>query len=51
MGNSNHAICATLRSSGQITDERNITNHRESFRRLSQKYPGSLMVMEVGSHS
>lgn len=51
LGNAKHAICVTLRSTGEIIDERNITNHRESFRRLSQKYPDALMVMEVGSHS
>ena len=51
LGNAKHAICVTLRSTGEIIDERNITNHRESLRRLSKKYPDSLMVMEVGSHS
>ena len=28
-----------------------ITNHRESLRRLSQKYPGARIALEVGSHS
>lgn len=51
LGNAKHAICVTLRSTGEIIDERNITNHRESLRRLSKKYPAALMVMEVGSHS
>ena len=51
LGNAKHAICVTERSTGEIIDERNITNHRESLRRLSKKYPGALMVMEVGSHS
>lgn len=51
LGNAKHAICVTLRESGEIIDERNITNHRESLRRLSKKYPGALMVMEVGAHS
>jgi transposase len=51
LGNAKHAICVTLRSTGEIIDERNITNHRESLRRLSKKYPGALMAMEVGSHS
>ena len=51
LGNAKHAICVTLQSNGEIIDERNITNHRESLRRLSQKYPGALIAMEVGSHS
>lgn len=51
LGNAKHAICVTDRVSGEIIDERNITNHRESLRRLSKKYPKALMVMEVGSHS
>jgi len=51
LGNAKHAICVTERASGEIIDERNITNHRESLRRLSKKYPGAQMVMEVGSHS
>ncbi|MEP2775320.1 MAG: hypothetical protein ABJQ29_06225 [Luteolibacter sp.] len=29
LGNAKHAICATLQSTGEIIDERNITNHRE----------------------
>ncbi len=51
LGNVKHAICVTDRASGEILDERNITNHRESLRRLSQKYPGALIAMEVGAHS
>lgn len=39
------------RDSGERVDERTITNHRESLRRLSQKYPGSLIALEVGCHS
>jgi hypothetical protein len=49
LGDKRHAICA-LDQSGHPADERSITNHRESLRRLSKKYPGALMVMEVGSH-
>lgn len=51
LGNAKHAICVMLRESGEIVDERSITNHRESLRRLSKKYPDSLLAMEVGSHS
>ena len=50
LGDKKHAICV-LTSDGEIIDERTITNHRESLRRLSKKYPGALMVMEVGSRS
>jgi transposase len=50
LGDKKHAICV-LDASGNILEERAITNHRESLRRLSAKYPGALMVMEVGSHS
>lgn len=51
LGNTKHAICVVDRVSGEIIQERNITSHRESLRRLSRKYPGAQMVMEVGTHS
>ena len=50
LGDKNHSICV-LDSSGTVIDERSITNHRESLRRLSQKHPSSLIVFEVGTHS
>jgi len=50
LGDKKHGICA-LNSAGEIMDERSITNHRESLRRLSQKYPRSRIAMEVGQHS
>ncbi|MDA0814662.1 MAG: IS110 family transposase [Verrucomicrobia bacterium] len=50
LGDKKHAICA-LDPNGEILDQRKITNHKESLRRLSQKYPTARMVMEVGSHS
>ncbi|YCM46362.1 transposase [Verrucomicrobiaceae bacterium 227] len=50
LGDKKHAICV-LDHTGSVIEERFITNHRESLRRLSRKYPGALMVMEVGSHS
>jgi transposase len=50
LGDKKHAICV-LDQDGDIIDERAITNHRESLRRLSQKYPGARIAMEVGSHS
>lgn len=50
LGDKRHAICV-LNRRGEIIDERSITNHRESLRRLSQKYPKARLAMEVGSHS
>jgi transposase len=50
LGDKKHAICV-LNSAGEVIDERTITNNRESLRRLSQKYPGSRIAMEVGQHS
>lgn len=51
LGDKKHAICATDRSTGDIVDERNITNHRESLRRLSLKFPQALIAMDIGPHS
>jgi transposase len=50
LGDKKHAICV-LNADGEIIDERTITNHRESLRRLSQKYPGARIAHEVGTHS
>lgn len=50
LGDKKHAICA-IDSEGELIEQRPITNHRESIRRLSQKYPEARMVMEVGTHS
>jgi transposase len=50
LGDKKHAICV-LNKAGEIIDERTITNHRESLRRLSLKYPKSRIALEVGSHS
>lgn len=50
LGDKKHAICV-LDQDGDIIDERSITNHRESLRRLSLKYPGARIAFEVGSHS
>jgi transposase len=50
LGDKKHAICV-LNRKGEIVDERTITNHRESLRRLSQKHPKSRIALEVGSHS
>lgn len=50
LGDLRHAICVLDRR-GKIIDERTITNHRESLRRLAKKYPGARLALEVGSHS
>ena len=50
LGDKKHGICV-LNKAGEIVDERFITNHRESLKRLSQKYPKSRIAMEVGQHS
>jgi hypothetical protein len=50
LGDKKHALCV-LNQDGDIIDERMMTNHRESLRRLSLKYPNSRIAMEVGSHS
>jgi transposase len=50
LGDKKHAICV-LNQAGEIIDERTITNHKESLRRLSLKYPGARIAHEVGSHS
>lgn len=50
LGDKKHALCV-LNQDGEIIDERMMTNHRESLRRLSLKYPSSRIAMEVGSHS
>jgi len=51
LGDKKHVISVLERDSGKTIDERPITNHRESLRRLSQKYPGTLIALEVGCHS
>lgn len=50
LGDKKHAICV-LNKAGDVLEERTITNHRESIRRLSLKYPRSRIAMEVGMHS
>lgn len=50
LGDKKHSVCV-LNADGEIIDERTITNHRESLRRLSLKYPGARIAHEVGSHS
>jgi len=50
LGDKKHAICV-IDFDGEIIEQRMITNHLESLRRLSQKYPKARMIMEVGTHS
>ncbi len=50
LGDKKHFICV-LDQEGEVIEQRSITNQRESLRRLSIKYPGSRIALEVGSHS
>jgi len=50
LGDLKHAICV-LDSEGTVVEERTITNHRDSLRRLAKKYPGARVALEVGMHS
>jgi len=50
LGDLKHAICV-LNEDGDILEERTITNHRDSLRRLAKKYPGARVALEVGMHS
>jgi len=50
LGDKKHAVCV-MSFDGEIVEQRSITNHKESLRRLSKKYPKSRIVFEVGSHS
>jgi transposase len=50
LGDKKHSVCV-LNLDRDIIEERTITNHRESLRRLSQKHPGARIACEVGSHS
>ena len=50
LGDKFHAICV-LDQEGIVLEQRSITNHKESIRRLSHKYPSARMVMETGTHS
>jgi hypothetical protein len=45
LGDKKHAICV-IDASGTIIDERSITNHRESLRRLAKKYPKARVALE-----
>jgi hypothetical protein len=49
LGDKKHAVCV-LNAEGEIIDERTITNHRESLRRLSQSYSGERIAPVAGPH-
>ena len=51
LGDKSHVISVIAREPSERVDERSIANHRESLRRLSQKYPAALIAMVVGCHS
>ena len=50
LGDKRHALCV-LDARGEIIDQRTVTNHRESLRRLAKKYPGARLALEVGAQS
>jgi transposase len=50
LGDKNHAVCV-LDQDGDTIEQRFITNHKESLRRLSKKFPGARIAMETGTHS
>lgn len=50
LGDKKHAVCA-LDASGAVLEESTIANQRERLQKLSKKYPGARIVIEVGSHS
>ncbi len=50
LGDRRHAICV-LSAEGKILSERSMPNTRAALERLSESYPGALMVLEVGMHS
>lgn len=50
LGDRKHAVCV-LDAKGEILKQETITNSRGNLAALSRRYPGALMVMEVGMHS
>jgi transposase len=50
LGDRKHAVCV-LDAKGEILKQESITNSRPSLTALSRRYPGAMMVMEVGMHS
>lgn len=50
LGDRKHAVCV-LDAKGEIVKQESIANSRGSLTALSKRYPGALMVMEVGMHS
>jgi len=50
LGDRKHAVCV-LDAKGEIVVQETITNSRGSLTALSRRFPGALMVMEVGMHS
>lgn len=50
LGDKKHAICV-VDQEGNIVAEFSIENRRRELAELSKNYPGSLVAMEVGTHS
>lgn len=50
LGDRKHAICV-IDAAGEIIDERKIRNERDVLRKLSEQYPDTRIIIEVGTHS
>ena len=50
LGDVKHAICV-LDAEGVVVEERSISNHRDSLRRLAKRYSDARVGLEVGMHS
>ena len=50
LGDKSHEVCV-LDAQATVVSRETILNNRESFRALSQKHRGALMIMEAGTHS
>ena len=50
LGDKKHAVCV-LDAKGEILKQESIINNRTSLTALHRRYPGAVMVMEVGMHS
>lgn len=50
LGDRKHAVCV-LDAKGGILKQESITNTRPSLTALSRRYPGAVIVLEVGMHS
>lgn len=50
LGDKRHAVCV-VDDSGNVIEQSTIANQSERLRKLSGKFPGARVVIEIGSHS